>query len=158
MNLKEVVSVNAAAAILFFTDRILKIFFVNNPGYSRDFIVGFLHVRFLKNSGVAFGLLDSANSYGKYFIFIVVLIFIFIVLFFLASAYKKNNKILILLFTFIAFGAVSNFFDRIRFGYVVDYIDVPFFTVFNIADMMISFSVIAIFVFEVFQSKKKEAT
>ena len=38
----------------------------------------------------------------------------------------------------IAAGAASNFFDRIRYGAVIDYIDVRWFTVLNIADIMIS--------------------
>lgn len=39
--------------------------------------------------------------------------------------------------TIILFGAASNMFDRLKFGYVVDYLDLKYFTVFNIADMMI---------------------
>ena len=38
----------------------------------------------------------------------------------------------------IAAGAASNFFDRVRYGAVIDYIDVRWFTVLNIADIMIS--------------------
>lgn len=37
----------------------------------------------------------------------------------------------------VILGAGSNFYDRLSFGYVVDYIDVSYFTVFNLADGLI---------------------
>jgi signal peptidase II len=41
------------------------------------------------------------------------------------------------LLLFIIFGAISNLVDRLKFGYVIDYIDIKYFTVFNLADIMI---------------------
>jgi lipoprotein signal peptidase len=41
-------------------------------------------------------------------------------------------------------GAISNMIDRIRFGCVVDYIDLKFFPVFNLADVYITLGVIFI--------------
>ena len=39
--------------------------------------------------------------------------------------------------TILLFGAISNIIDRIRLGFVIDYIDLKYFTIFNIADIMI---------------------
>lgn len=41
------------------------------------------------------------------------------------------------LLTIIIFGAISNYVDRLKFGFVIDYIDLKYFTVFNVADSMI---------------------
>ena len=45
---------------------------------------------------------------------------------------------------FLLGGAVGNVFDRFRLGYVVDFIDIRIFPLFNFADIMIN---IAIFCF-----------
>jgi signal peptidase II len=41
-------------------------------------------------------------------------------------------------------GALGNFIDQVRLGYVVDYIDLSFWPVFNIADINIVLGVILI--------------
>ncbi|MFH1413004.1 MAG: signal peptidase II [bacterium] len=46
--------------------------------------------------------------------------------------YLKSGWLLI-----IIFGSISNMFDRIKYGAVIDYLDLKYFTVFNIADVMI---------------------
>lgn len=42
----------------------------------------------------------------------------------------------------VIFGAGSNLLDRFKHGYVVDYLDLKYFTVFNLADAMITAGVI----------------
>lgn len=55
---------------------------------------------------------------------------------------KNSQKTLILPLTFILFGAISNIIDRIQYGYVVDYLEIRHFSVFNLADAMISLGAI----------------
>ncbi|MFA7319293.1 MAG: signal peptidase II [Parcubacteria group bacterium] len=45
---------------------------------------------------------------------------------------------------FVASGAVSNILDRLRFGCVIDFIDLPFWPVFNLADIYITIGAMAI--------------
>ena len=55
--------------------------------------------------------------------------------------YKKSQRYLEAGWTLVVvFGALSNFFDRLRYGAVIDYISIPFFTVFNLADALICWS------------------
>ena len=57
----------------------------------------------------------------------------------------------------IIIGAVSNLLDRILYQGVVDFINIEWFTVFNIADIYISLGVIWILIFELFiRNKKRE--
>ncbi len=58
-----------------------------------------------------------------------------------------------LLLTFILFGAISNMVDRLQYGYVIDYLELKNFTVFNLADAMISFGVI-ILIFNLVKDEK----
>lgn len=85
----------------------------------------------------------SLPFYGNYLNWatIVIIISLFIVTIYLILAKKcKNFEYLPL--TFIIFGAISNSIDRFRYGYVIDYLDLKYFTVFNLADMLISMGVI----------------
>jgi len=42
----------------------------------------------------------------------------------------------------VILGAAGNLFDRLKYGYVVDYLDLKYFTAFNLADVMIVAGVI----------------
>ena len=56
----------------------------------------------------------------------------------------KKDYIKAWLLLAIIFGAISNLFDRIKYGYVIDYLDLKYFTVFNLADVMIVGGVIGL--------------
>ena len=66
---------------------------------------------------------------------VTVLIYIFF------KTKKYNQKIFLI---FILSGAVSNMIDRIRLGCVVDYIDLKFWPVFNLADVYITVGAVLI--------------
>jgi signal peptidase II len=51
---------------------------------------------------------------------------------------KKKDSFDIICLAIMASGAISNLIDRLSYGYVIDYLYLSRFTVFNLADMMIS--------------------
>ena len=63
-----------------------------------------------------------------------------------------RQSIAVCLFAIIM-GAASNLFDRLKYGYVIDYLDLKYFTVFNLADAMIIFGVAILLI----SANKKEA-
>lgn len=133
--------------IFFVLDRWLKYLFLRNPDIRQDFSFVTFHIA--KNNGIAFGL----DFYFPLLIFCIVaaLIFFMVKLF---RAHKDKSSISIASMSMVIFGTLSNFYDRIIYRYVIDYIDVPHFTVINIADIMISLG-IAVFIFkEIFPLKK----
>lgn len=73
-----------------------------------------------------------------FFYFVWIIIFLFIVYYFLKSQdyYKKIALV------FILCGAVSNIIDRLARGCVIDFIDLKFWPVFNLADIYITIGVI----------------
>lgn len=93
----------------------------------------FVHWR---NSGAAFGLFQDGNLI---FTFLAILATILIVTFFPSVDKKEWGIRLAMLFQLG--GAVGNLIDRIRFGYVIDFISLGKFPVFNIADACISIGV-----------------
>ncbi len=135
-------SLNLFVFVFFIFDRLLKYYFFKNPAeiFSGGFLFG-LNFRFEKNFGIAFGF--SVNR----ILLIFLTVFLILILFsFLIKAYQRKDSWEILGFSFIVFGAISNLIDRLRFGFVIDYIDLPIFTVFNIADCLISAGVVVFLV------------
>jgi signal peptidase II len=98
-------------------------------------IVNFTLVR---NTGAAFGLFRYQTT-----VFVIIsVIAIAFTIFYLA----KKRPALYLPFALILGGAVGNLVDRLRFGYVVDFIDLHFWPVFNAADSCITIGAILLFV------------
>ncbi len=133
--MQRFVFANAVVVALFIVDRTLKRWFNQNPSeiIGSDFFYNQLQFRFAKNFGVAFGI-----NLGQTITSMVVVGAILLVMWMLVSEYRQRHTLTVWGLTFILIGAISNLFDRLLFGYVVDYIDVPWFTVFNIADVMIT--------------------
>lgn len=100
-------------------------------------IEGFLQLNYLENFGAAFGILQNRQNF---FIAITVIV-IFGIIYYLKT--KMNLSIAArIAFSMIVGGAIGNLIDRIRLGYVIDFIDVKFgslydYPVFNIADSFI---------------------
>lgn len=106
---------------------------------------------FVKNYYIAFSIPLSGWLLNG----IIILITLGLVVYWLYSLIikKRDYGSSAYLFLIIA-GAFSNLADRLRLGYVIDYFDLKYFTVFNLADMMIVGGVIGLGWMMVFQNKK----
>lgn len=100
----------------------------------------FLSFTYVENVGMAFGLFKNQRLF---FIISTSLIAI-VVLYFIFKMFRKYVFISVCL-SMIFGGAIGNLIDRIRLGYVVDFIHFRFFPpVFNIADSAIVVGAIAL--------------
>ena len=120
-------------------------------------INGLLDFTYVENYGAAYG-----SFQNKKFFLIGVTAVLILLLIYLICSNKIKEKILIYSFSLIIGGGIGNLIDRIRIGYVVDFIDVnPLFSfpVFNVADCCVVIGA-AIFIIYVlfFDNKKKEDT
>jgi signal peptidase II len=97
-----------------------------------DLIKGVFSINIVHNRGGAFGIL---RDYKLIFIVIPV-IAIAIIIFYL----RKNTKTGFFLGMILG-GAIGNLIDRIRFGYVIDFLDFKIWPVFNIADAAITIGI-----------------
>ena len=103
-------------------------------------IPGFLNFAYAQNTGVAFSMLDDHGSTGRWGLSLVALIAGTLVVYFFWRTPRTDDRILGALALLLA-GIAGNVVDRIRLGFVVDFIDVQFgswhYPTFNVADMAI---------------------
>jgi signal peptidase II len=78
---------------------------------------------FVKNRGMAFGILSQSRSgFSYYFLIATTIIAIGVILFFSYWA-KRKEKWLTIGLSLILGGAIGNLIDRVRLGYVIDFLD-----------------------------------
>jgi signal peptidase II len=131
-------------AIFFMTDRYLKsIALLNGEAKSIKLIGNFFSFQFTPNYYMAFSLPFGGHLLNA---LIVCVISALTYLIFYLIINKKVEEIFIILLTIILFGAISNILDRLVHGYVIDYLYLQYFTVFNIADAMISIGALLIII------------
>ncbi|MEI8360783.1 MAG: signal peptidase II [bacterium] len=123
------------AVFLFALDRFFKDWALK--GYEFSLIKNFLSFKFAANPYIAF----SLPIKGMVLNFIIASLIVGLI-YYLAKEQSKFMPIFVLFFSLIILGAVSNFWDRLIYGYVIDYFDCKYFTVFNLADAMIFVGVI----------------
>ncbi|PKN76774.1 MAG: signal peptidase II [Deltaproteobacteria bacterium HGW-Deltaproteobacteria-10] len=105
-------------------------------------INGFFNLVYVMNPGAAFGFLASASATFRYVFFIgITCLAIVLIIYYLVKS-KPGNIVTVLSLALIFAGAVGNLIDRIRFGAVVDFLDVYIGTwhwpAFNVADSAIT--------------------
>ena len=144
---------------IFFLDRVSKIYILSvaeNQGIVDFEISSFLNIILVWNAGIGFGLFqfDKAIIYNiiTLLIFIINLIIIYLLIY--SDALHK------ILFSTILGGSLGNFFDRIYYSAVPDFIDLNYngyhWFVFNVADIFISIGVITLITLELFKREKNE--
>ena len=123
------------ASLVFVLDRIAKIAVANNMSYgqSMDILPRIFHLTLVLNNGTAFGLFKGANAALAILSVVVIMLILFYVLKNKAMGFANS-----LALGLILGGALGNLFDRVKFGYVIDFLDFRVWPVFNIADSAIT--------------------
>ena len=130
--------------IIFTLDRYSKIQILNNFSSSTFYINDFVNFDLLWNTGIGFGLMSSKSP----LIYNSISTIISLVIIFLIIIGIKSDKFDKIAFSVIIGGALGNFYDRIYFKAVPDFIDLHYkdfhwFT-FNIADIFITIGVLCL--------------
>lgn len=120
-----------ALAIFFLLDRWFKQLALTKTSF--NIIPDLFSFNFTPNYYVAFSLPLS----GNWLTFFIGLVIIFLIIYLLVN-YKKVSPLEKISLLAIILGAVSNFIDRLKYGFVVDYLDLKLFTIFNLADVLIT--------------------
>ena len=111
----------------------------------------FIKITYARNTGTAFSLF---SSYGSLLLIISIFVAVFFTVYFLMI--EKPKLTMRLFISLVVAGALGNIIDRVRFGYVNDFIDVGFWPIFNIADSSISIALTIYFIDLIFLNKKNE--
>lgn len=124
--------INLFSLFLLAFDRLSKLFFLKFP---QTFIIfpEQLYFKLHKNTGIFFGWL---NINWLYFAVTIALILLLGYLWIKIFEVKKIYQLFILNLLFI--GAISNLWDRFRYGGVIDFINFFDWSIFNLADIYIT--------------------
>ena len=130
------------AFIIFFFDRITKLKILNTHSDNTIFINDYINIDLIWNIGIGFGFLSTNSILFYNLISILIGIVILSLTYFLIISEKKEK----LIYAIIIGGALGNFYDRLIYKAVPDFIDLHYdnfhwFT-FNVADIFISIGIL----------------
>jgi signal peptidase II len=165
VNKKDIIwklSYLAAASAVFVIDQMSKAWAVRQLRFGdvREVIPGFLNFAYAENPGVAFSFFDSHGNAGRWGLSAVAAIAAILVLYYFWRVPRSDDRTLGGLALLLA-GIVGNVTDRMRLGFVVDFIDVQFgswhYPTFNVADTAICIGA-GLLILDILLSRRKKET
>ena len=140
-------------AVLTELDQITKVLAESKPDFK---VIGDAFVfSYLRNEGAAWGMLSGKINLFLIFTVIVVLLVTYVII---NLPVTKKYVPLLITCTLLVSGAAGNFIDRVRFGYVRDFIYFKLinFPVFNVADCYVTVSVVLLIILILFVYKEDD--
>ncbi len=143
---------------IFILDRATKLYVINfnDKNYGQDlFNSKFLNITLIWNEGIAFGLF----SFDKIFLYNLLSFLIGIVIIIIFFMVKNSEGLKRYFLLMILGGALGNFYDRLLYKAVPDFIDFHVgnfhWFIFNVSDIFITIGVILMIILEFFNDKKR---
>ena len=144
--------------VIFFLDRISKIYVIHQYKLnfnSKIYSSKFLDIHLIWNEGIAFGLFSFDENYMYNFLtFLIFMVIIFIIFMIIKSDFFRQYSLLLVLG-----GALGNFFDRLIYKAVPDFIDFHIgnfhWFIFNVADIFITLGILCMIIIELLNKEKK---
>ena len=142
---------------IFLIDRISKLYVIHKDKInfnSEIYSSKFLNIHLIWNEGVAFGLFSFNEDYLYNFLTILILIVIIFIIFMIRKSDLLRKYALLL----VLGGALGNFFDRLIYKAVPDFIDFHVgnfhWFIFNVADIFITFGILFMIIIELTSKNK----
>ena len=142
---------------IFFIDRLTKYYILNLAEIENSldiYVTSYLNLYLIWNKGIAFGLLSVGEGVIYNFITVAIGIISLIIIYMIWI----NDNIQVFFLALILGGALGNFYDRLIYKAVPDFIDLHFYGyhwfVFNVADIFISIGIFCLIITELFFYKK----
>ena len=128
-----------------FADQLSKLWIRSNLLVGQSlFEIGFFRITHIQNTGAAFGLFRGHSLILTVVALFGVAVLLLYVFFFYRHYPLLNNRLSRVALGFVLGGTIGNLIDRLRLGYVTDFIDFTVWPAFNIADSAITVGVIII--------------
>lgn len=128
-------------------------------GEDRTIINGFLDLVYTENRGIAFGQLQEGGSFGRWFFVVLAVVAAIAVLYYFFRIPRSDDRILGACALLLA-GICGNLTDRVRLGYVIDFISVHagsyYWPTFNIADASICVGAFLLAYDLIFEGRKQK--
>ena len=134
----------AATFLVILLDQATKAWIISTMRLYDSFVVigGFFNITHVRNPGAAFGFLAAAPPMFRYTFFIVVTVAAILLILHYLRISRIEAPSLVSALALILAGAAGNLIDRVRFGEVVDFLDVYIVSyhwpAFNVADSAIT--------------------
>jgi signal peptidase II len=131
------------AGLVIVVDQITKLYIAHHFQLheSMNIIPNLFNFTYVRNTGAAFGLLSQAPESFRIPFFIIVPLIALTIIVLVFKKTKETEILMITALSLILGGAVGNFIDRLRFNYVIDFLDFHWKTyhwpAFNVADASI---------------------
>ena len=124
------------------------------------FVDGFWNWTLVYNYGAAFSFLADAGGWQKWF-FSGMAVVVAVVMTLWLRATPRRDWTTALPLALVVAGAIGNLIDRVRLGYVIDFVDVYYKTwhwpAFNVADSGITVGIVMLIAYEIFGRKSEGA-
>ncbi len=149
------------AGIIVLLDQFTKALIIDHVPFHQTIPVmrGFFNITHIHNPGGAFGLMANLSPTLRSIIFLFISSLAVGLIFYFYKKTPPNYPWLAAAFALIFGGAIGNLIDRLRFGFVIDFLDLYIsnlhWPAFNVADSAISVG-IGIFVFHLLFKKMPE--
>jgi signal peptidase II len=126
-------------------------------GQSEQTIIPFIDLLLIYNSGIAFGIFNSDNSYGSYILLVVTIMISFYLIWMIVNETNTMKKYAL---SIITAGAFGNIIDRAIDNKVTDFLHLEIlnfsFFIFNFADAFITIGAILLIYFELIYKSNNE--
>ena len=146
--LKENIYFLILILLIFTFDRYAKLIVINNFSEQNYFVNDYINFDLIWNTGIGFGLLDTQSTLFYNFVTTLIGLVILILIYIMINS-KNLDK---LIYSTIIGGAIGNFYDRIAFKAVPDFIDLHYnnfhWFVFNLADVFITIGILTLIISE----------
>lgn len=138
--------------LIFILDRWSKVWVISHIARSSIKVLPFMRFTYAENTGVAFGFLYGNNAA----LLVITIVLVLCAIFFRKEYLVPKSFLSSLGFWLILSGGFGNIYDRISYGFVVDFIDFSFFpAIFNVADSAITVGT-AIICIDLFLDEKRK--
>lgn len=142
-------------AIPFIADRITKYFILSGFWQSQS-IYSVVNIYLTHNHGIAWGIGSQMHTHEYFLLNLLIGIVLVYFMWYMKSIISHHNLLSACLL--IIAGGISNFFDRLWYGSVIDFIQFHiadwYFPVFNIADVSITIGALLLIYFVFFDEEK----
>lgn len=154
---KQMAVVLIVAFVVILLDQVSKRYIEANVVYNTswmplDWLAPFFQITHIGNTGIAFGLFSGGSM-----IFALVAFFVTGAILYFAYTLPSGYMAMRIILGVILGGAIGNLIDRLRQGYVTDFLDFGPWPVFNVADMAVVFGAIALAILMFYEEHQLKA-
>jgi len=142
-------------------DQVTKLLVIRRLPLYEDvpLISGLLSLQHVRNSGAVFGIFSGTDIPGKPYVFALLSTIALAALTYYARTIPREERLPRFALSLVIGGAIGNLIDRVRFGYVIDFVKMYWenhvWPNYNVADSAISVGLVLL-VFDSFRPRDRE--